>query len=98
MIGPSGTNAVFCDSSYDQTPPIFTNNDAYSAAGTGLQGTCSGESSMGGKISTDPFIVNTYHLRGGSPAIAVGNNSASDLPATDLAGNTRTTNAHDSPT
>jgi len=98
MIGPSGTNAVFCDSSYDQTPPIFTNNDAYSANGTGLQGTCSGESSMGGNISTDPLFVNTYHLRGGSPAIDVGNNSASDLPATDLAGNQRIVNGNDGPT
>src|SRR5439155_1723182 len=98
MIGPSGTNAVFCDSSYDQTPPIFTNNDAYSANGTGLQGTCSGESSMGGNISTDPLFVNTYHLRGGSPAIDVGNNSASDLPATDLAGNQRIINGNDGPT
>lgn len=39
MIGPSGANAVYCDSTYDQIPPTFTNNDAFSAKGSGLQGT-----------------------------------------------------------
>jgi len=28
MIGPSATNTVSCDSSYDQTPPNFPNNAA----------------------------------------------------------------------
>src|SRR5439155_4423327 len=49
-------------------------------------------------IFPDPLFVNTYHLRGGSPAIDVGNNSASDLPATDLAGNQRIINGNDGPT
>jgi parallel beta-helix repeat protein len=98
MIGPSGTNAVYCDNSYDQTPPTFINNDAFSANGTGLQGTCSGESSLNGNISADPSFVNNYRLRGGSPAIDVGDNSAPNLPATDLAGGQRIINGNDGPT
>ncbi len=98
MIGPNGSNAVYCDNRYDQTPPPFTNNDAYSANGTGLQGTCSGESSLNGNISADPLFVNNYHLRGGSPAIDVGDNSAPNLPATDLAHGQRIINGNDGPT
>jgi hypothetical protein len=98
LIGPSGTNAVYCDNQYDQMPPTFTNNDAYSANGTGLQGTCSGASSINGNISANPSFVNTYHLRGGSPAIDVGSNSAPNLPTNDLAGNPRIINGNDLPT
>jgi parallel beta-helix repeat protein len=98
LIGSSGTNAVYCDNQYDQTPPTFTNNDAYSANGTGLQGTCSSESIMDGNISADPLFVNTYHLRGGSPTIDVGDNSAPNLPATDLARGQRIINGNDGPT
>ncbi len=98
VIGPSGSNAVYCDNQYDQTPPTFTNNDANSANGTGLQGTCSGESSLNGNISADPLFVNNYRLRGGSPAIDVGDNSAPNLPATDLAHDLRITNGNDGPT
>ena len=88
-----------CDSLYDQTPPAFTNNDAYSANGTGLQGTCSVESGLNGNISADPLFVNAlksnYRLLGGSLAIDVGDNSAPSLPASDLAGNLRIINGND---
>jgi parallel beta-helix repeat protein len=97
MIGASGTNAVYCDNQYDQTPPILTNNDAYSANGTGFQGTCSSESSLNGNISADPLFVNNYHLRDGSPAIDVGDNSAPNLPAIDRAGGQRIINGNDGP-
>ncbi len=98
MIGPNGSNAVYCDNSYDQTPPTFINSNAYSANGTGLQGTCSGESSLNGNISADPLFLNNYRLRGGSPAIDVGDNSAPNLPATDLARGQRIINGNDGPT
>src|SRR5882762_265898 len=94
MIGPRGTNAVFCDSLYDQTPPTFVDNDAFSVKGTGLLGTCSLESSLNGNISVDPLFVNTYHLRVGSPVIDIGDNAAPDLPATDLAHGQRIINAN----
>jgi Right handed beta helix region/Abnormal spindle-like microcephaly-assoc'd, ASPM-SPD-2-Hydin len=98
LIGRTGTNAVYCDNQYDPTPPTLTNNDAYSANGTGLLGTCAGESNLSGNISADPLFVNSYRLHGGSPAIDVGNNSAANLPATDRAGDQRIINGNDGPT
>ncbi len=93
LIGLSGQNAVYCDATYSSSPPAFTNNDAYSPSGTGLQGTCASESSQNGNISLDPMFVNAatnkYQLQPGSPAINTGDNSAPDLPTKDLANKTR---------
>jgi hypothetical protein len=91
MIGASGTNAVFCDSTYDQTPPTFTNNDAYSANGTGLLGTCAAQSSANGNISANPMFAGTsnFHPNAGSPAIDAGDVSAPDIPLLDLSGKPR---------
>ena len=38
LSGASGQNAVYCDATYVQQPPTFTNNDAFSSNGTGLGG------------------------------------------------------------
>jgi hypothetical protein len=88
LIGLSGQNAVECDNSYSSQPPTFTNKDAYSPGGTGLQGTCASESNQNGNISLDPLFVkpstNKYQLQSGSPAINAGDNSAPDLPKKDL--------------
>ena len=81
-----------------KTPPTLTNNDAYSANGIGLQGTCSGENGLIGNISADPLFVNYYRLRGVSPAIDVGDNSAPNLPARDLARGQRIINGNNGPT
>jgi parallel beta helix pectate lyase-like protein len=91
MIGQAGQNAVYCDATYSTTPPVFTNNDAYSAHGSGLMGTCASESNQNGNISADPRFVgkSNFHLQSGSPAINAGDNSAPDIPAKDLAGKTR---------
>ncbi len=93
LIGLSGENAVYCDSTYSSTPPVFTNNDAYSPSGSGLLGTCSSESSQNGNISLDPLFVNAtqsnYRLQSGSLAINTGDNAAPDLPKKDLAGKSR---------
>jgi hypothetical protein len=93
LIGLSGQNAVDCDGTYSQQPPTFTNNDAYSPQGTGLQGTCASQSNQNGNISANPKFVNpskqNYQLRAGSPAINAGTNSAPDLPKKDLAGHPR---------
>jgi parallel beta-helix repeat protein len=101
LIGPSGLNAVYCDNVYDKTPPTFTNNDVYSPNGTGLLGTCSGQSGSNGNVSADPLFVNVsknnYRLLGGSAAIDAGDNSAPNLPSLDLAGNPRIINGNDGP-
>jgi hypothetical protein len=91
MIVPSGSNAVYCDSTYDQTPPTFMNNDAYSPKGSGLEGTCSAQSSTNGNISANPSFTGAvnFRLRAGSPAIDTGDNAAPDLPSLDLAGKPR---------
>jgi len=94
MIGLSGQNAVYCDGTYSHKPPTFTNNDAYSPSGSGLEGTCASESKKNGNISLDPLFVNPkhnkYQLQSGSPAINTGDISAPDLPKKDLAGKPRT--------
>ena len=71
-------------------PPSRT-NDAYSATGTGLQGTCSGASGQTGNISAAPLFVNAsnFRLTVASPAIDAGTNSAPNLPTTDIAGRSR---------
>jgi parallel beta-helix repeat protein len=91
LIGATGSNAVYCDSTYDATPPTFTNNDAYSANGSGLEGTCSGQSSTNGNISANPLFTAklNFRLKAGSPAIDAGDNSAPDIPPLDLAGKPR---------
>lgn len=93
MIGLSGQNAVYCDSTYSSVPPVFTNNDAYSPSGSGLLGTCASEQGQSGNISADPLFVNAtkhqYQLQSTSPAINAGDNSAPHIPAKDLAGKTR---------
>jgi parallel beta-helix repeat protein len=86
-------SAVYCDGTFSQQPPTFTNNDAFRGIGTGLQGTCAGQSNQNGNISADPWFVNSakrnYRLRAGSLAINAGTNSAPDLQEQDLAGHRR---------
>jgi parallel beta-helix repeat protein len=92
MIGASGTNAVYCDPGYDPNPPTFTNNGAYSPNGSGLQGTCSGQSNTNGNISADPMFTSVplnFRLRAGSAAIDTGDNSSPNLPPLDLGGKPR---------
>ena len=89
-------SAIYCDGTYSQQPPTFTNNDAYSDNGTGLQGTCANQSNQNGNFSANPQFINptkrNYQLRAGSPAINTGSTSAPDLPKKDLAGHPRVVN------
>jgi parallel beta-helix repeat protein len=93
FVGASGQNAVYCDSTYDQQPPQLISNDAFSAHGTGLLGTCASEGGTNGNISANPRFVNPaknhYQLKAGSPAINAGDNNAPHLPHKDLAGHRR---------
>ncbi len=90
LIGDSGQNAVFCDSTFDAAPPLFNNNDVFSQGGTGFEGNCASQSGTAGNISAEPAFVdpslNNFRLLAGSPGIDVGSNSAPDLPPTDLDG------------
>lgn len=91
MIGATGTSAIYCDSTYDQIPPTLTNNDSYSANGSGTAGACVGEASQNGNISADPLFSGrtNFNLKAASPAIDAGENSAPDLLLQDLAGGAR---------
>jgi hypothetical protein len=96
LIGQTDQNAVYCDNSYDQNPPTFTNSDAWAPSGTGFQDTCASESNQNGNISANPKFRNPskqdYQVRKGSPVIGAGTTSAPDIPKKDLAGHPRIIN------
>ncbi len=93
FVSNTGLNAVDCDGTYDKVPPVFTNNDSYSAGGVAIEGTCANDIGQNGNLSSDPQFVNAakhmYQLTATSPAIDVGSNSAPDLPKKDFAGKPR---------
>jgi hypothetical protein len=93
MIGATGTSALFCDSTYDQTPPSLINNDGFSLTGIGIAGACTPQSGLNGNISADPMLTSNFHLRVGSPVIDAGLNSAPGLLTNDLAGSARIVDA-----
>jgi parallel beta-helix repeat protein len=94
MIGSAGSNAVYCDPTYGANQPTFTNNDAYSASGSGLQGTCSGQASENGNLSVDPMFrgKTNFQVNAGSPILGAGDVSAPDVPSKDLSGGPRIVN------
>jgi hypothetical protein len=88
IVGAPGQTAVFCDSTFGQFSPTFTANDAYSAGGQGLAGTCAPQGNQNGNISLDPAFEDAaaanYRLTVGSAAVDAGTNSAPNLPPTDI--------------
>ena len=50
FIGVPSQNAVYCDPSFNVIPPVFENNDVFSAGGSGFEGSCA-SSTVGSGIS-----------------------------------------------
>jgi len=94
IIGGASTSALYCDNTYDPTPPTFTSNDAYSSSGTGLTGACASQGTENGNLSVDPMFdgKTNFHVKAGSPIIGAGDVSAPDLPPKDIAGKPRILN------
>jgi parallel beta-helix repeat protein len=94
LIGASGTNGLYCDPTYENNSPTLTNNDAYSASGTGIEGSCSGQAGESGNLSVDPMFRSTsnFRVKAGSLIRGAGDVSAPDLPAQDLSKGPRIVN------
>jgi hypothetical protein len=90
LIGTAGQNAVFCDTMFSPSSPIFKNNDVFSQDGTGFLGSCTSQGGTQGNISSPALFVNSslddFELMAGSAAIDAGTNLAPGLSLTDLAG------------
>ena len=96
IVGTSGQTAVYCANLNSSTPPAFFFNDVFAAQGTTYGGICSDQTGTNGNMSADPKFVgkNNFHLKAGSPVTDAGDDSAPDLPSTDLAGNPRIINGN----
>src|SRR5205823_11284997 len=72
--GMAGQSAMYCDGTYDPTPPIVRVNDAVSQGAAGYAGTCGGSNGQKGNLSVDPLFAGgfDYHLQSGSPCVDAG--------------------------
>jgi len=92
VVAAGSQTAVTCDPANGEVSPSFSYNDIYSSSGLTQSGNCD-FTSLPGSVSVDPMFLSAangdFHLKLGSPAIDVGNNSVPNLPATDFDGNPR---------
>lgn len=93
IVAPGNEAALQCNVLFGGQPPIVEFNDAFSSSGNSYTGGCTGYAGTNGNISANPGFISASHrdfeLRRTSPAINVGDNSAPNLPAKDLAGKPR---------
>jgi hypothetical protein len=95
----TATNAFYCVFNDIQNPTGFYNNDIFSTKGPAYGGICTDQTGTHGNISASPTFVasGNVRLKGGSPAIDAGSNTAPNLPSTDLSGNPRIVNGNGGP-
>ncbi len=94
IVGTPGQTAVECGDFNDTNSPQFDFNNVFAdSGGTAYGGICVDPTGVDGNISADPLFVDPggddFRLAAGSSSVDVGNNSAADLPETDLDGNQR---------
>ncbi len=81
---------------WNTTPVVLDHNLIYDKTKAAYYG-CPDQTGTYGNLSADPLFVNVangdFHLKSGSPAIDAGNNSAPQIPSTDLDGNPRVQDA-----
>jgi hypothetical protein len=74
----AGTTAFYCDFSGISNPLNFYNNNVFSKQGAAYGGACTDQTGSNRNISANPEFVSSGNLRlkGGSPAIDAGSNTA----------------------
>ncbi len=96
LISDGSSPALYCGNYNSSDPPMFTNNDVFSAQASGYDSTCPNLTGTNGNITADPLFVallsDDYRIQAGSPATNAGNNKAPDLPTNDFAGDPRIVN------
>jgi hypothetical protein len=92
IVAKPGQTALFWGPG-GQNQAIIRFNNIFSDGGMAYGGTCSDRTGTDGNISADPKFINPtqgdYHLQQGSPSIDAGANQASNLPDTDIDGDSR---------
>ena len=94
IIGKEGQAAFYCRNSISTPPPVLNTSDVFTAHGLAYGGTCPDQTGLRGNISADPLFVRNafadvlgdYRLQMASPAVDAGNNTAPQVPPTDLDG------------
>lgn len=92
IVGAGSEALVYCDATYDPTPPVVQNNDVFNQdGGAAYGGSCAGAGGTGGNIGADPLFADVpsqdYHLTASSPLIDAGTNLGG--PSVDYDGNPR---------
>jgi hypothetical protein len=93
IVAKPGQTGLSCRFFNDQNPPIIRFNNIFSAGGMAYGGACPDMTRTNGNISADPLFVNPtqgdYQLQQLSPSIDAGDNTAPNLPDTDIDENPR---------
>ena len=93
IVAKPGQSGLSCRFFNDQNPPIIRFNNIFSAGGMAYTGACPDMTGTNGNISDDPLFTDPtqgdYHLQQLSPSIDSGDNTAPNLPDTDIDGNPR---------